>query len=206
MESIDTLHHKARLYSRQIEKYLESTSANEEDFDLLKCLDQAKETLRRGIDIAFEKGCTYSGANLRLSFASLLARVFLSGRISSDTYQEEAEEMLNWILAHESALGSEIVSTARKEKLRIENANIIQIVTAMNVITGYDYGGSWSDHWYECPNGHPYFIGECGRAAGESNCIECGARVGGTEHRLIATNRPANGLIERARASIPNMR
>lgn len=205
MESVDTIHHKGKLYARQIEKYLESASANDEDFDLLECLDQAKETYQRGIDMAFEQGCTYSGANLRLSFACLISRVCMSGRVSSDTYKEEAEVMLNWIIAHEGALGNDVVSKARQEKLHIENSHIIHIVKAMNVITGYDYGGKWSDHWYECPNGHPYFIGECGRAAGEATCIECGARVGGSEHRLIETNRPANGLISRARASIPNL-
>jgi hypothetical protein len=113
--------------------------------------------------------------------------------------------MLNWIIAHEGALGSEVVARARKEKLLLENADIVQIVQAMKVVTGYDYGGHWSDHWYECPNGHPYFIGECGRAAFESNCIECGARIGGRGHNLLETNRPANSLISRARASIPNL-
>jgi hypothetical protein len=25
---------------------------------------------------------------------------------------------------------------------------------------GYNYGTSWTDHFYQCPNGHPYVIGE----------------------------------------------
>ncbi|CAG8485643.1 8192_t:CDS:10 [Ambispora leptoticha] len=46
-----------------------------------------------------------------------------------------------------------------------------------------------SGHWYECPNGHPYSIGDCGGAVVESTCPECGATIGGTGHRLIGDNR-----------------
>lgn len=209
METVETLLRKGNIYSRQIEKFLEnnhaSAKANDDDFDLLKCFDEAKETYRRGIGISLETGCTYSGANLRLSFASLLSKVFMSDRISTDKYKDEAEAMLNWIIAHEGTIASHSVSKAREMKLQIENTDIIQVVKAMNVMPGYNYGGNWSDHWYECPNGHPYFIGECGGAHGESNCIECGARVGGSEHRLLGTNRPASSLISRARTAIPNL-
>ncbi|KAF9970611.1 hypothetical protein BGZ73_006658 [Actinomortierella ambigua] len=44
-------------------------------------------------------------------------------------------------------------------------------------------------HWYRCPNGHTYVIGECGRAMQESTCPECGARIGGGSHRLRDDNR-----------------
>ena len=56
---------------------------------------------------------------------------------------------------------------------------------------GYNYGGSWSDHWFECPNGHPYFIGECGRAMEISRCVECNEIVGGSQHLLQPSNAPA---------------
>ena len=36
-------------------------------------------------------------------------------------------------------------------------------------------------HWYECPNGHVYAIGECGGAMEESKCPECNAKIGGTQ-------------------------
>ncbi|KAG9293587.1 hypothetical protein G9A89_005590 [Geosiphon pyriformis] len=45
------------------------------------------------------------------------------------------------------------------------------------------------DHWFECPNGHPYTIGECGGAMQQSRCPECGAAIGGGDHRLTAGNR-----------------
>ncbi|XP_044753526.1 NFX1-type zinc finger-containing protein 1-like isoform X3 [Coccinella septempunctata] len=46
-------------------------------------------------------------------------------------------------------------------------------------------------HWFQCPNGHPYVIGECGGAMQTSQCIECGAPIGGQSHRLLETNRVA---------------
>ena len=39
-----------------------------------------------------------------------------------------------------------------------------------------------------CPNGHQYFIGECGRPQQETSCPDCGVRIGGTGHRLAQGN------------------
>lgn len=206
MEDEESLCRKGRIYVRQIEKYLASNhyagSNNNDDFDVIQCFDEAKETFRRGIDMSFEIGCTHAGAHLRLEYASLLARVMIAGLVPTDEYKDEAESILNWIISNERILGKDFVIRAQRIKPQIEDADFIQVVKAMNVITGYDYGGRWTDHWFECPNGHPYFIGECARAGVESKCIECGARVGGTEHRLLGGNRPANALITRTRGKI----
>jgi hypothetical protein len=43
-------------------------------------------------------------------------------------------------------------------------------------------------HWYRCVNGHPFTIANCGMAMQEGSCPECGARVGGAEHRLVEGN------------------
>eukprot|EP01080_Neovahlkampfia_damariscottae_P004533 gene4533-7910_t len=45
-----------------------------------------------------------------------------------------------------------------------------------------------SGHWYKCPNGHLYFIGECGGAMEESKCPDCGEKIGGTRHQLLGSN------------------
>jgi len=57
-----------------------------------------------------------------------------------------------------------------------------QVVKAMGEAKG---------HWYSCPNGHVYNIGDCGGATVEANCPDCNARIGGTGHRLLASNRTA---------------
>ncbi|XP_073956530.1 NFX1-type zinc finger-containing protein 1-like [Choristoneura fumiferana] len=46
-------------------------------------------------------------------------------------------------------------------------------------------------HWFKCPKGHFYCIGECGGAMEESRCPECGAKIGGRSHTLTAGNRHA---------------
>ncbi|KAF0474583.1 P-loop containing nucleoside triphosphate hydrolase protein [Gigaspora margarita] len=45
-----------------------------------------------------------------------------------------------------------------------------------------------SGHWYECPNGHPYTIGDCGNANQSRRCPDCGEQIGG-EGILAARNR-----------------
>ena len=55
----------------------------------------------------------------------------------------------------------------------------VMIVKAMNFAKG---------HWYKCPKGHIYAIGECGGANQQRLCPECGATIGGVDHRLAEGN------------------
>ena len=55
--------------------------------------------------------------------------------------------------------------------------------------------GSFGGHWYTCPNGHIYAIGECGGATEQSTCPECGEVIGGTQHRVVNGNKPAADLL-----------
>ncbi|XP_076693046.2 E3 ubiquitin-protein ligase RNF213-like [Callospermophilus lateralis] len=38
-------------------------------------------------------------------------------------------------------------------------------------------------HWYTCPKGHPCSVGECGKPMEQSFCVDCGAKIGGINHR-----------------------
>ncbi len=62
-----------------------------------------------------------------------------------------------------------------------------------------DGGFVGTGHFYECPNGHPYIITDCGGAMQEASCPECGVRIGGRSHRLTSGNRPSARLQELAR-------
>ncbi|KAJ4263476.1 hypothetical protein NW762_006295 [Fusarium torreyae] len=42
-----------------------------------------------------------------------------------------------------------------------------------------------SGHWYNCLNGHPFAIGECGMPMEVARCPECGAPIGGTQHMPV---------------------
>jgi hypothetical protein len=58
-------------------------------------------------------------------------------------------------------------------------------------------------HWYKCPNGHIYVIGECGGAMEEGRCNECGEAIGGTHHRLLSSNSVATEMDGATRPAWP---
>jgi len=62
-----------------------------------------------------------------------------------------------------------------------------------------------SSHWFRCSNGHYYAIGECGGAMEESRCPDCGELIGGTQHTLAASSRPAFELGSRGSQWMPNL-
>ncbi|XP_059049950.1 NFX1-type zinc finger-containing protein 1-like [Achroia grisella] len=80
---------------------------------------------------------------------------------------------------------------AVKELQQILKSDIItaeergMVIKAMNMKAG---------HWYKCPNGHYYCIGECGGAMQLGNCIECGEQIGGQSHRLLSSNKHAGEI------------
>jgi hypothetical protein len=47
-------------------------------------------------------------------------------------------------------------------------------------------------HWYQCPNGHFYVVGECGGPMQTSQCPDCKATVGGQSHRPAEGNSHAD--------------
>lgn len=78
--------------------------------------------------------------------------------------------------------------TALSNKYSIDgvtDAERIQIVKAIGLQKG---------HWFKCPNGHYYCIGECGGATQTSTCPDCGSSIGGTSHRLVANNQLATEM------------
>eukprot|EP00957_Ditylum_brightwellii_P164182 12500265-Ditylum_brightwellii.AAC.3 len=106
--------------------------------------------------------------------------------------------LLDWIIHNQVDFNElKVAATQLKESVCDNEKAIAEIVSAMNQIDGYNYGGSWASHWYECPNGHPYFIGDCGGAMEVAKCIECGEDVGGSSHALLQTNRQVEGTVRR---------
>lgn len=54
--------------------------------------------------------------------------------------------------------------------------------------------GLKAGHWYKCPNGHYYCIGECGGAMQVSKCPDCGEQIGGHNHALLRGNQLAREM------------
>lgn len=69
--------------------------------------------------------------------------------------------------------------------LGISEEERLQIIGAVGLRQG---------HWYKCPNGHIYCIGECGGAMVESKCPECGETIGGRNHALHSGNAHAGEM------------
>ena len=64
-------------------------------------------------------------------------------------------------------------------------------------------------HWFKCPNGHYYCIGECGGAMQLAKCPECKTDIGGTSHSLTAGNTHApemDGSCHAAWSDAANLR
>ncbi|KAF8748917.1 P-loop containing nucleoside triphosphate hydrolase protein [Rhizoctonia solani] len=102
----------------------------------------------------------------------------------------------------------------RQNKLAWANTNFVQpsnvILESWETLKRSAKGGTWyqevtnrafghTGHFYQCPNGHPYVIGECGGAMQVSTCPECGAAIGGSHHRSLAGNTHANEFVNLAR-------
>jgi hypothetical protein len=61
-----------------------------------------------------------------------------------------------------------------------------------------DGGFTGAGHWFQCLNGHPYLIADCGGATMESRCPECGEGIGGGGHRLRDDNAQATAFRRQA--------
>ena len=81
-----------------------------------------------------------------------------------------------------------------KSSLGINKEEKEQILKAMGMTQG---------HWFKCPNGHVYVIGDCGGATVESTCNECGAKIGGGSHRLRQDNQLASEMDGATRGAWP---
>jgi len=79
----------------------------------------------------------------------------------------------------------ELIGKRLSTGLGIDDEERKQIVKAMGMSQG---------HWFKCPNGHIYAIGDCGGATMESVCNECRAPIGGGSHRLRSDNRHAGEM------------
>lgn len=75
---------------------------------------------------------------------------------------------------------------AAVDKLQQEGLSIGKKTLQLVIQAMAKEGGS--GHWFKCPNGHLYFIGECGGAMQEGVCPDCHATVGGHSHRLRGDN------------------
>ncbi|WAR28359.1 ZNFX1-like protein [Mya arenaria] len=101
-------------------------------------------------------------------YISEIKAILLSKDIFSETMKEKVEEtskLLNDVL--------------KVDGLDLTEEERVSIVSAVGLSKG---------HWFKCPSGHVYCIGECGGANQKSTCPECGVEIGGERHQLTTGN------------------
>ncbi|XP_017480047.1 PREDICTED: NFX1-type zinc finger-containing protein 1-like isoform X1 [Rhagoletis zephyria] len=91
----------------------------------------------------------------------------------------------------EAEVKKDISGLQHFEQIKIERQMIHKAM-------GYKQG-----HWYKCPNGHIYMITECGGAMEVGKCNECGAQIGGRQHRLLSSNTLATEMDGATRPAWP---
>ena len=110
-----------------------------------------------------------------MKLISLAAVVHYSGWTTDRLSEEKQDEIVDCVSAMNKKYGVNGLTDSER----------IEIVEAMGLPKG---------HWFKCPNGHFYCIGDCGGAMEEANCPACGARIGGQQHRLRDDNQLASEM------------
>ncbi|KAG1579882.1 hypothetical protein G6F47_012736 [Rhizopus delemar] len=96
----------------------------------------------------------------------------------------------NTYIKNEVALVNKIKAQLEKQRQILTQHERDQIIQAMNEeVINTEMHSIVGGRWFVCPNKHPYYVGDCGGATEISKCPECNAPIGGTQHRVIETNR-----------------
>ena len=123
----------------------------------------------------------------------LKARVVtdLASRKEMAMAEEERDSLLDWVIRHPS----EVVCPARRARARaLKSSGFISAEekrAAIQAVMRAEGRANPAAHLFECPNGHEYWVGECGGAMQEGRCVECGLGIGGRNHTLADGNRQA---------------
>lgn len=151
---------------------------------------ECSQYMREAIEVADTEQLIFVGAESRLLKARVIM-VLISTYTTDEKLKLERDSLLDWVIRHRS----EVVQRAQRERATAmkslgviseeEKRAVIQAV--MNAEGSTNPAG----HLYECPNGHEYWVGECGGAMQQSRCMECGAVIGGLSHQLATGNRRA---------------
>lgn len=135
--------------------------------------DDLERELKR-LSYLAELNVRCSMANYTVLRVQVNAEVTQVRQILEDTwpFTENNEEKVKEIF-------KELENKLPRSGLGITDEERMMIVKAMALPQG---------HWYKCPNGHVYAIGDCGGAMERSKCPECKATIGGTNHTLTQDN------------------
>jgi hypothetical protein len=146
---------------------------------LIKGLNAYLKKHKDGVQTASQCSLRYLGFRIELAI--------VQRQSGSEKTDNLTDLKTRWLDFHENALPSWKIQRAAEcdsfKKLLDADEDDFKMV--FRVIQAEFMG---TGHWYQCPNGHIYTIGECGQAMEVSRCAECGAVIGGTDHHLLSSN------------------
>ncbi|KAF1993893.1 NFX1-type zinc finger-containing protein 1 [Amniculicola lignicola CBS 123094] len=118
-----------------------------------------------------------------------------SDKEKATEYVQEARGLLEKALelCKQSFQNAEQLKKAVEESIKLLRREWYEAVTPEELaaikqamVNGPTGIATHSGHWYNCVNGHPFAIGECGMPMEQARCPECGAPVGGSNHQAAA--------------------
>ncbi|RNA18389.1 NFX1-type zinc finger-containing 1 [Brachionus plicatilis] len=118
--------------------------------------------------------------NEALTILSRLEDLLVKNVIRFDKVRDEVKNFLN-----------ELASLLKTELSKEEKSMIVKAI------------GLSPGHWYKCPNGHVYCIGECGGAMEKTKCPDCNAEIGGFNHQIVTGNQLASEMDGASRPAWP---
>ncbi|KAF8588736.1 hypothetical protein K439DRAFT_1651802 [Ramaria rubella] len=136
-------------------------------------------------------------ANDKAEEARLIAQDARKDYLSSRRGNSEQE----WLLTQFVVPGLKILDQWAALEHSIKADTFYNAVTQdefTQIVKAFNF--SHVGHWYTCPNGHIYVIGECGGAMQVASCPECGSAIGGTNHSLVSANAPAREIEDISRS------
>lgn len=151
--------------------------------------------------------CKSTGRFLDETFRNELAESARLHQTSSEkemwaTLGEHRQKMSNpdeddWLEKHFTSIARDFVGEWQKIETSIRRDTFYEPMSLderMEIIKALKF--SVAGHFYRCPNGHTFVIGECGGAMQTSRCPECGEAIGGSNHSLLQSNTRATEYEE----------
>jgi hypothetical protein len=112
-------------------------------------------------------------------------------RMKKEHVRESAQTRGDVVQDPIQVLADEAAEVRRMLREAVSSSEMGMVVRTM----AKEFGGT--GHWYRCANGHPFTVGECGMPMELARCPECGAGVGGQDHRATAGVTHARDIEER---------
>ncbi|ORY07796.1 NFX1-type zinc finger-containing protein 1 [Clohesyomyces aquaticus] len=133
-------------------------------------------------------------------YFATIARLYRSSGLSDEDqnkatgFVDEAKELLEKAqdLCKQPFQNAEQLGKAVEENIKLLRREWYEKVTEEELaeikkamLSGPKGIATHSGHWYNCANGHPFAIGECGMPMQQARCPECGAPIGGLQHQAV---------------------